>query len=45
MLFVSSSLKGIVPVLSGWCLCHGGSLNTAYSFVLCNQISAQVRYF
>jgi hypothetical protein len=38
---LSSSFKG----LSGWCLYHGGLLNTAYSFVLCDQIATQVRYF
>jgi len=42
---LSSSFKGIVPVLSGWCLYHGGLLSTAYSFVLCKQIATHFRYF
>jgi heme O synthase-like polyprenyltransferase len=28
MSILSSSFKGNIPVLSGWCLCHGGSLST-----------------
>jgi hypothetical protein len=44
MSIMSPSFKQIVPVLSGWCLCHGGSLSTVYSFVPCNGIATQARY-
>jgi hypothetical protein len=33
--FLSLSFKGNIPVFSGWCLCHGASLNRLY--FLCDQ--------